>query len=163
MGIIRKVMIVSLALFASSAFAGDKNPWTKCGIGAMIFDETTWAAAISNIIWDLGTTAVTSAQSSEETCDGKDVQAAMFIQETYANLEEETAKGGGQHTTAMLNILGCDEAAHSNIIQSVRGNFAESISGSDHLDKTTQQKAANYYEVVTNKVNSEFSAQCQMS
>ncbi len=36
------------------------NLWVDCGIGAMIFDNTAWAAATSNIIWDLGITATTS-------------------------------------------------------------------------------------------------------
>ncbi|MBI3771765.1 MAG: hypothetical protein HY272_03590 [Gammaproteobacteria bacterium] len=41
-----------------------KNPWLDCGIGAMIFTETKWAAVTSNVIWDLGTTAVTSGAST---------------------------------------------------------------------------------------------------
>ena len=129
----------------------------------MIFDETPWAAAISNVIWDLGTTAVTSAQTSEETCEGKDVQAAIFIQETYANLEEETAQGSGQHVSAMLSILGCDSAAHSDIISSVRGDFANAISESGYAEKTVQNKAENYYMLIKSRVASDFAQQCQIS
>ena len=54
------------------------NPWKHCGIGAIIFDDNGTAAAISNIIWDLGTTAVSSKVSSADSCEGKLVTAAVF-------------------------------------------------------------------------------------
>src|ERR1700716_1537447 len=73
------------------------NPWIDCGIGAMIFEETTWAAVSSNIIWDLGTTAVISDQSSQNNCNSKKAKTALYIGATYANLSEETVKGDGKH------------------------------------------------------------------
>ena len=49
------------ALLSGNAMAQDDiNPWKHCGIGAMIFDDNGAAAAISNIIWDLGTTALST-------------------------------------------------------------------------------------------------------
>ena len=39
------------------------NPYTDCGIGAALFPNTHWAAATSNVIFDLGITAITSATS----------------------------------------------------------------------------------------------------
>lgn len=164
MRIFRTIALVSSLFVAAPAvsMASDLNPWTKCGIGAMLFDETPWAAASSNIIWDLGTTAVTSAGTSENTCDGKDVQAAIFIQETYANLEEETAKGNGQHLTAMLNIMGCDTAVHSDIIQSVRSDFASTVNNAGYGEKSVQDKAESYYTVVKSKVDAKFSHQCNI-
>ena len=160
-----KVLMLVSALFVSAptvSLAGDLNPWTKCGIGAMIFDETPWAAAISNITWDLGTTAVTSAGTSEDTCEGKDVQAAIFIQETYANLEEETAKGAGQHVSAMLSILGCETTAHNDIISAVRGDFANVISASGYTEQSVQNKAENYYMMIKSKVSADFAQQCNI-
>ena len=145
----------------SSAEEKKLNPWTDCGIGAMIFKKTPVAAVISNVIWDLGTTAVTSAGVSEHTCEGEDAQAALFVNKTYANLAEETAKGDGQHVTAMLNILGCEESSHADIISSVRTDFAQSVQNPAYLGKSSTSKAEDYYNIVQASVSGKFAKQCQ--
>jgi len=152
----------SLLLIAPGlSTANEGNPWTDCGIGAMIFAETPAAAAISNVIWDLGTTAVTSAGTSNNTCEGKKVAAARFVTETYANIEEETVKGKGNHLNAMLNIMGCDAASHSAIIKSVRSDFTHSIQGTSYTDKTSVEKAQQYYGIIQNQISNNYSAQCK--
>lgn len=124
------------------------NPWIDCGIGAMIFTETTWAAAISNVIWDLGTTAVISDQSSQNTCNSKKAQTALYIGVNYASLTEETAKGDGKHLRAMLGIMGCDAAAQDGVISSVRSDFSQYLRGSDYVVKTSAAKAEDFYNIV---------------
>jgi len=166
MNVVKKLVAVSaLALaFPSASFAqGDQlNPWTECGLGAMVFSSTPWAAALSNVIWDAGTTAVTSAGTSKHTCEGKKVAAARFITETYASLEEETAKGGGQHVAAVLNIMGCNAASHGSIIRSVRADLASSMKDTAYAEKTTTEKAQGYYSIVQDQVDGQFSKQCQV-
>lgn len=159
----KMALTVASLLFVAPAisFAGDKNPWTDCGIGAMIFDETPAAAAISNIIWDLGTTAVTSAGTSENTCEGKDVAAASFITETYASIEEETVKGEGEHLNAMLEIMGCESAAHSAIINSVRADFTQSLQAASYTDQSSVEKAQQYYNIMQNQITANYSQQCK--
>ena len=147
---------------ADSANKKVLNPWTDCGIGGMIFTNTGWAAAISNIIWDLGTTAVTSNISSQNTCGSNNAKVAMFIGTTYANIEEETVKGGGQHVNTMLNILRCDPASHDNIIGAVRTQFSQSLLHDDYAQKTSLVKAEEYYNIVQAKVAGEFAQQCQI-
>lgn len=137
------------------------NPWTDCGIGAMIFANTTWAAAISNVIWDLGTTAVTSNMSSQNTCSGSNAKVAMLIGTTYANLEDETVKGNGQNMRAMLNIMNCDPAAHGNIISAVRTEFVQSLRDASYSEKSSLVKAEEYYNLVQAKTSGEFAHQCQ--
>ena len=139
------------------------NPWTDCGIGAMLFDETKWAAVTSNIIWDWGLTATTSAVSSKHTCEGKQVVAALFINNTYANLEEQTASGNGKHLTALLDILGCDGSAQTNIIQAVRNDFAEAVTDVNYATLSRSEKAQQYYFIVDKQVSSEFASQCNAS
>lgn len=108
------VCVIFLAIVASTAVAADKrsgtgpNPFKDCGVGAALFTDTAWAAVTSNIIWDLGTTAVTSATASPETCSGKHIQTAKFVIDNYDSLIEETAKGQGENLTAVLDIQGCD-------------------------------------------------------
>ncbi|MBI1422149.1 MAG: DUF3015 domain-containing protein [Gammaproteobacteria bacterium] len=137
------------------------NPWIDCGIGAMIFPDTTWAAVSSNIIWDLGTTAVTSDQSSQHTCNSKKAQTAMYISATYANLEEETVKGNGQHVHAMLNMMGCDTAVQDGIIASVRTDFNASLQNAAYDKKSATNKAQDYYDLVNAKIKNGYAQSCR--
>lgn len=165
MNIIKTAIAASALLFAfpSVSVAADEqlNPWTECGIGAMIFSSTPWAAAISNVIWDLGTTAFTSAGVSKHTCEGKEVVAALFINETYANLEEETIKGNGQHISAVLNIMGCDSTAHAGIVSAMRSELGNSMLNSAYIEKNRQEKAQNYYQILQKQVTGAHTQQCQ--
>lgn len=156
------VLSVAVALIApAAAKAEGMNPWVDCGIGAMIFPGTPVGAVISNVIWDLGTTAVTSAGMSKNTCEGKRVKMAMFIGTTYANLEEETVQGDGQHVRAMLNMASCRSSAQGDIMRSVRADFAKSLQNSAYQKKDAMTKAQDYYALVQTKLTGEFAAQCQ--
>lgn len=160
--VIGLLAVLSLTLGASiQAKAADLNPWTDCGIGAMIFKTLPVAAVISNVIWDLGTTAVTSAGLSAQTCEGSRAKVAMLIGTSYANLEEETVQGGGQHVNAMLNVMSCKPAAHAGIIQAVRADFVQSLQGAEYVAMSAQGKAEAYYNLVKANVNGQFAAQCQ--
>lgn len=147
------VVVMSLAV-APGAQAQEKlNPWKQCGIGAMIFNDNGAAAAISNIIWDLGTTAVSSNISSQGSCEGAKVAAAQFINDSIVNIEEETVVGNGQHLTAMLNMMGCEASAHPSIINAVRADLDISAAGN---------KAEAYYLQLEDKTSGQFAAQCQV-
>lgn len=124
------------------------NPWVDCGIGAMIFDDTAWAAVSSNIIWDLGTTALTSDASSPNTCNSKRSLAALYIGVNYASLTEDTAKGNGRHLHAMLDIMGCSPASRGAIIAALRSEFGQSLRTPDYADKTSTVKAEDFYNIV---------------
>ena len=143
-------MLLAAVPFASFAQAKKKelNPWIDCGIGAMIFDETGWAAVTSNVIWDLGTTAVISDQSSQNTCNSKKAMTAMYVGVNYANLTEEAAKGDGKHLQALLDVMGCESASRPAILSSVRAGLGEQLGRTDYLQKTSAAKAEDFYNVV---------------
>jgi hypothetical protein len=155
-----------LAMTQFSAYAQDDskapgsgpNPFSDCGIGAALFSETKWAAVTSNVIWDVGTTAVTSATASPETCNGKQVVAAMFINDTYENLAEETARGRGEHLTSLLNILECGEARQGQAIEAARNAMADVVGQPGYATQDRTQKAAQFYEVVDTAVSKSCSA-----
>lgn len=147
---------------ASYADGGKKlNPWTDCGIGAMIFSDYPVLAVISNVIWDLGTTAVTSAGVSEQTCSGKNAKTAMFVNQTYASIEQDTVKGDGKHVRAMLNMMGCDNTAQAGLISAARADLASSMQNASYLQKTSSQKAEDYFMKVQDKASTEFAGRCQ--
>jgi hypothetical protein len=152
------VAIVSLASAAmvsgTPAFAQDKtagsgpNPYTDCGIGAALFSETKWAAVTSNVIWDLGITALISATASPQTCSGKKVTAALFIRDTYDTLAEETAAGTGEHLTAAMAMFGCGADMQAGVAQQVRGAMAASVAAPDYAQKKPLDKAAGFYSIM---------------
>lgn len=146
-------VVLSLAAAPAAQAQQKVNPWKQCGIGAMIFDDNGVAAAISNIIWDLGTTAVSSNISSQDSCEGVKVAAAQFINDSIVNIEEETVVGNGQHLTAMLNMMGCEASAHPAIINAVRADLDVSAAGN---------KAEAYYLQLEDKTSGQFAAQCQV-
>jgi len=124
------------------------NPFSDCGIGAAIFKNTAWAAVTSNITWDVGSTAITSATASPETCQKQNVETAQFILDTYDNLVEETAQGEGAHLTAMMNILGCDASVQSSVKSEIRSGAATAVASDTYNDKNAVQKASDLYNVV---------------
>lgn len=143
--------ILTIALAAAfispiaSAADNDLNAWQKCGIGAMVFENNGAAAAISNIIWDLGTTAVTSKLSSAETCNGKDVKTAMYIKQSYNNIIQETAQGEGKHLTAMLDMYNVAEQERAATLAALRLHSATMVSSEDYSTVSISNKAQAYY------------------
>ena len=164
----KAIIAISLALFSSSIFARDDagtgpSPFVDCGIGAALFPDTHWAAVTSNIIWDVGTTALTSATASPETCNGKDVVVAQFIQHSYDNLIENTAKAEGEYITAMLDIYSCNTGSRSAITTALRTEVSKEISKESYVEMSKQAKIESYYEIVNSTITSDFSESCTVS
>ena len=127
-------LAAAAAAVAMSASADDINPWTDCGIGAAIFPGSETGAIISNVIWDLGTTAVTSAMSSPESCSGDNVETAMFIQNTYASLETELATGEGENLDALAELVGAEDKDAFTV--ALRTEFAPVVAAGEARPET---------------------------
>lgn len=136
----------ALAFTATNVSAQDttevENAFSQCGIGAAIFTKNETAAIISNIIWDLGTTALSSQTSSPDSCTGAQTTAALFINETYPVLEEQFVKGGGSHVAALMNIMQCEASATASVVSSIQGELATSLSDEAFLASSDYDKAA---------------------
>ncbi len=154
--IISSLMVGALAVATMSSApvkaenTKELNPWQDCGIGAMIFPANGVAAAISNIIWDLGTTAVSSNISSQESCDSRKAKTAMFIKATLPALEQEVATGEGDYVTAMLELRGCEVSSHTAIVDAVRKDIA--LKPADNAEAL--------YNVLENRVTVNFANAC---
>lgn len=129
------------------------NPWSECGIGAMIFNNNGTAAAISNIIWDLGTTAVSSNVSSQHTCEGAGAKTAMFIKATLPKLELDLAQGEGEYVSAMLELRGCEMASHNEIIKAIREDYSNNPS----------KNAEEFFNTVEKRVVTSFTSSCAVN
>ena len=145
---ILKATVVSALMGASlGAFAGEvgtgPNPYSDCGIGAAIFKDTEWAAVTSNVTWDLGLTALTSATASPQTCSKKNVKVALLVRDAYARILEDAARGEGQHLAAALEVYACQGAAKASAVEQVRSDVTRAVAapgfaGQEHLDKASQ-------------------------
>ena len=124
------------------------NPYTECGIGAAIFQETAWAAATSNATWDLGSTAITSAMSSPETCNAKKVNTAKLILETLDGLENDIASGGGQYTVELAQVTGCGAAQHDALVGELRKAYSPVVEEAGYASQPKEVRAARMYDTV---------------
>jgi hypothetical protein len=57
--------------------------------------------------------------------------AAVFIQNNFNNIIEETSQGSGAHLTAMLDILEVNEAARADVVTAVRAEMALSVAANE--------------------------------
>lgn len=125
--------------------------YAECGLGAMIFSRDTdndrILAIISNITWDLGTTAHSSNMSSAENCKSRSASAALFILENLPQIESDIAKGEGDHLAAAIGTFGC-EVQLEEATSKLRQNFSNAIQSGAYTDWNTQQKSAQIYDTL---------------
>jgi hypothetical protein len=152
--------LLAFAMVPATSHAAGKNAWTQCGIGALIFPSYGILAAVSNVIWDLGTTATTSSSSSPSQCAGKGASLGTMIYQNIANVEEETAVGRGEHLTAMLNVLGCDNNVHGDMISAVRSDFLKEVESPAYSTKSKLDKTEALFNNVMDKATGQFASSC---
>lgn len=151
------VTTLSLTLSASVFAAGvgpnqpagsGPNPFSDCGIGAALFKDVEWAAVTSNIIWDLGTTAVTSATVSPQTCTRRNIKAAMMIRDAYARIVEDAARGQGEHLSATIGMFSCEGARQDAVAQTIRVEVRDAVSAPAYKDLKTLEKAGQLFDII---------------
>lgn len=126
--------------------------YTDCGLGAMIAPNNDAVAAVTNVTWDLGTTAISSNASSPDTCEGGQGSSAAFIFDAYPSIEKDLAVGSGEHLTALLSIAGVDESARGDISTQLRTDFAELVAAESYSEQTRYEKAENLYELLYRQI-----------
>lgn len=124
------------------------NPFSECGIGAALFKDTEWAAVTSNVIWDLGTTAVTSATVSPQTCSRKNIKAAMMVRDAYARIVEDAARGEGEHLTATLGLFSCGSAHQDEAAQAIRAGVRDAVTSPGYNDQQALEKAGQLFNII---------------
>ena len=129
------------------------NPYSECGIGAAIFPTVGWAAATSNVIWDVGVTAVISATASPETCSAKKVETAKFVLETLPSLEKDIAVGSGDYLAALNETMDCDPKAQADLAAQLRLSYAHVVRREDYGDRSRIERAVDLYSSVRDVTN----------
>jgi hypothetical protein len=157
--------MVAVGFIPSVSHAEKPNPWTDCGIGALVFsgidgDGGKILAAISNITFDLGTTGVTSATSSPSTCAGREVTAAAFINQQLPSVEEELAMGGGEHVNTVLDIYQCGDTGQSAMVHEIRGQYASLLLDPEYHSWTHVEQAQAVWALFNGAVAADASGTC---
>jgi hypothetical protein len=158
--ILAVMILIPFAAHAEQKVQGSgPNPYTECGIGAAIFKDVSWAAATSNVTWDLGSTALTSALSSPEMCNPKKVQTASLVIETLPELEKDLAMGDGEYVVALAETMGCSNQKDA-VIADMRSSYSAAVSKVSYSDSQKADRAVNMYNAARNAA---ISAGCGVS
>lgn len=155
--------VVTMGSAAAAQGMGPQNvnPWQQCGIGVAVFPNNGAAAAISNIIWDLGTTAVSSALSSPENCQGTAMNAAAFIQRTHDPLIVETAIGEGEYINTLLTGIACDDAIKPAVVADLRDYMAAQVQDASYAEMDYDAKAESYFMALRDMVRADYAGSCE--
>lgn len=149
----KKTMIVASAILAgvlsSNMVLADGHSgrnaeqiYKECGIGGILFGKSApIGAIISNVTWDLGTTAASSNVSSPETCVQTEMRAVAFIHNSYDAIMNDSAKGSGTYINTLAQISG-------KSINELRSTTMQLIADSSYSSQTQMQKASKLYDAV---------------
>jgi len=122
--------------------------YTECGLGAMIAPKHEAVAAVTNVTWDLGTTAISSNISSEDTCAGGKAKVAAFINDSYENIEKDLASGEGKYLNTLASIAKKDAESKENFIANLRNDFSSIVASADYDNLTKYQKSQKLYNAI---------------
>lgn len=115
--------------------------YTDCGLGAMIAPKNSAVAAVTNVTWDSGTTAISSNITSPDTCKGGQDRTAAFIHQSYASLEKDLASGSGKYLSTLTQLTGADPVA-------LRNKFAKVVATPGYSTKTRYEKSEILYNLI---------------
>lgn len=166
-----KKIVAGTAVAMALAVVGMQNAsarefadiYTQCGLGAMIAPKNDAVAAVTNVTWDLGTTAISSEATTPDSCAGGKAQTAAYIYEVYPQLEKDLAKGDGAHLTALLTMAGCDTQAQDAVAHALRSDFATAVSEQGYTSQSRFQQAEGLHQRVHQRIESDFAQACPLS
>jgi len=143
------VAILFLAAFSQPAMSREfADIYTECGLGAMIAPRNGAVAAVTNVTWDWGTTAISSNISSPDTCKGGQEKTAAFINDSYESLEKDLASGSGAYLDTLMLLAGVNAQAKPEFITALRSDFAEVVADANYTDQSRFEKAQTLYRLV---------------
>lgn len=142
------ILVVTLALPQIGMAREFAEIYTDCGIGGMIAPRSDAVAAVTNVTWDLGTTAISSNISSPDSCSGGQAEKAAFIHDSYDALELDLASGHGTYLDALAALAGHEGQAQQRFITAVRAGFAKLVAAPDYHEQNRFAKAEALYNLV---------------
>ena len=139
------VASMSLSSLSAREFA---DIYTECGLGAIIAPRNAAVAAVTNVTWDLGTTAITSNISSPDSCQGGKAKTAAFIFQSYDHLEKEIAMGNGDYLDTMMMLSGTEQKNQAKLNQDLRQDFGKFVASQEFSSLSKNEKAETLYNLL---------------
>ena len=151
--------ILGTALISGNASAAKDFDFQKiyvgCGLGGLIgsaVDNETASqvlAIITNITFDLGTTASISYYSSEDTCYNNKALTVAFINQSYEKLEKEIAMGKGEYFDALTALAVGQEGNSDEYQAKVRQQFSEVVADESYLQLSRIEKVEKLFYIAS--------------
>ena len=123
--------------------------YKDCGLGAIIAPTNAAVAAVTNVTFDSGTTAISSNISSPDTCSGGKEKVASFIYNTYEALEKDLASGSGTYLDSLIVLAGY-ASQRPQEVEVLRSGFAKIVANPSYVDQNRFEKAKALYDLVIN-------------
>ena len=114
----------------------------------MIAPTNDAVAAVTNVTWDSGTTAIISDASSPDTCKGGRATTAAFIYKAYPQLEREIAAGSGEYLDRLARLTTVPAEKKVEVVSTIRQGMAQMVADSRYSQMSRFQKAEALYNVV---------------
>jgi len=153
---LKKSIIATMALgvISTNTLAEDRDLgqiFTECGLGGIIGSgisdrETSKVmAVITNVTWDLGTTATTSALT--DACSNRKVRVANFINQSFEKLEKEIAQGEGKYLDTLANLVNEKKSSTVEYSQKLRSEFFTIVSKKGYDKLSRFEKVEKLYSI----------------
>lgn len=143
-----KVVMATVVLFstigAASAQRDFAEIYKECGLGALLFPDDPIIAVVTNVTWDLGTTAVLSELSSPESCKGNSAMMASLVIDAHPQLEQDLSIGEGDYLASMVELMGC-ESADVEATAALRTQFSQAALTGTYFEMDDYGKAETLY------------------
>ena len=146
-----KLLVVSASALAVAQTASSRefaDIFTDCGIGAMIAPNNDAVAAVTNVTWDLGTTAISSNISSPDTCVGGKGRTAAFIYQSYESIVSDLSKGKGEYLDALMLVSGYAKEDCAQAVEFLRQDLAVAVSNATYGKMSRFEKAEQLFNLL---------------
>ena len=148
------VLMLTLPQFGTAREFGEI--YTDCGIGGLIGSAigskedtiANVAAVVTNITFDLGTTAISSNTTSPDTCARGKEKTAAFIYESYESLETDLASGHGVYLDGLVTLSGFEGETRERFVAAVRSGFARLVAAPEYPEQDRFNKSEALYNLV---------------
>ncbi len=150
------LVLMGAVVFTQPAMAREfADIYTECGLGALIAPRNEAVAAVTNVTWDLGTTAISSNISSPGTCAGGQAKTVTFIYDSYKSLETDLASGYGTHLDTLMTLVGYESQAQQDLTKAVRADFTKMVTDPSYTDQSRFEQAQALYKLLYKHIESD--------
>ena len=134
--------------------------YIECGLGASIAPRHPVVAVVTNVTWDLGTTAISSDITSPSSCVGGQEKTAAFISDSYDSLEKDLASGSGEYLDTLMVVAGCEPQVHKELSSALRSDFTGIVAAPGYTDQSRFEQTQSLYDALYRQIDGKFSESC---